>query len=318
MRDEKMKISIMALCVWLSVAAQSDSFEKRAISAAQRIPASSLDEKLPNRSFVVWLSGLVGKDAGVVWQLAECGADAPGGTGQDAPACAEATVLLPSGDTVIVGISVGTFKKGLTGEPVFQGAVIKSDERIFQVRRLSDLPAMLPQPNGVSRQPLVRPDLGRESKGTLRQPNGSLRMPDLQADPAQVVMRPLPYSPSAELGPDNDNSAPKFPATDEEAPPSPPLSRPQQDSGLVDASIITKARPVYPPAAKSMGIRGKVEVRVVISEAGRVVDATAITGPMLLRAAAAAAARQWVYKPATLNGRPVKTESVLTINFGDQ
>ena len=32
----------------------------------------------------------------------------------------------------------------------------------------------------------------------------------------------------------------------------------------------------------------------------------------------AAAARQWVYKPATLNGLPVRTESTLTINFGDQ
>jgi hypothetical protein len=163
-----MKIFLIALCVCLSVAAQSESFEKRAISAAQRIPASNLDAKLPNRSFGAWLSGLVGKDAGVVWQLAECGAGAPGGTSQDSLACAEATVLLPNGDTVIVGISIGTFKLGLIGEPTFQGAFIKTDERILQVRRLSDLPGMLPPPNGVSRQPLLRADLGRESRGVAR------------------------------------------------------------------------------------------------------------------------------------------------------
>ena len=86
----------------------------------------------------------------------------------------------------------------------------------------------------------------------------------------------------------------------------------------MDASIITKGRPVYPPAAKSMGIAGKVEVRVVISESGKVVDATALSGPALLRSAAVAAARQWVYKPATLNGLPVRTESTLTITFGEQ
>jgi TonB family protein len=313
-----MKIFLIALCLCLSVAAQSESFEKRAISAAQRIPASNLDAKLPNRAFGVWLSGLVGKDAGVVWQLAECGADA-GGASQDALACAEATVLLPNGDTVIVGISIGTFKLGLIGEPTFQGAFIKTDERILQVRRLSDLPGMLPPPNGVSRQPLLRADLGRESKGGARSLGAESRLPDLPPDQAQMVMRPFPHSPSASLNPGNEFSAPKFSAPDEDVAPPAPLARSQQGSGrLVDASIITRGRAVYPPAAKSMGITGKVEVRVVISETGRVVDATVLSGPMLLRAAAAAAARQWVYKPATLNGLPVRTESTLTITFGDQ
>jgi len=314
-----MKIFLIALCVCLSVAAQTESFEKRAISAAQRIPASNLDAKLPNRSFATWLSGLVGKDAGVVWQLAECGAGAPGGTGQDSMACAEATVLLPNGDTVIVGISIGTFKLGLIGEPAFQGAVIKTDERILQVRRLSDLPGMLPPLNGVSRQPLLRADLGRESKGTSRSLNSDLNMPDLQSDPAQVVMRAFPYQPSAALHHDIELSAPKFSALDGDGTPPAPPARSSQSSGkLVDASIITKGRPVYPPAAKAMGIAGKVEVRVVISESGKVVDATPISGHAMLRSAAVAAARQWVYKPATLNGLPVRTESTLTIAFGDQ
>src|SRR2546422_2013628 len=138
-----MKISLMALCVFLSVAIQSESFEKRAMSAAQRVSASSLDAKLPNRSFAAWLKDVVGQEAGVVWQLAECGAFAPSGTDQDVSACAEATVLLPNGDTVIVDISVGTFKKGLIGEPAFLGAVIKNGERLYQVRKLSDLPWVL-------------------------------------------------------------------------------------------------------------------------------------------------------------------------------
>ncbi|HEX2491662.1 MAG TPA: TonB family protein [Blastocatellia bacterium] len=311
-----MKIFLIASFVCLSVAAQTESFEKRAISAVQRIPASNLDAKLPNRSFGAWLSGLVGKDSGVVWQLAECGAGAPGGTGQDALACAEATVLLPNGDTVVVGISIGTFKLGLIGEPTFQGAVIKTDERMLQVRRLSDLPGMLPPLNGVSRQPLLRADLGRESRG-----GGPRPMPDLQVDLTQVPLHSFTYPPSSAPDQGNNNSAPKFLAPAEGAPPpAPPPALSKQSSGkLVDASVISKGRPpVYPPAAKAAGVAGKVEVRVVISESGRVVDATAISGPVMLRPAAVAAARQWAYKPATLNDLPVRTESVLTFTFGNQ
>jgi TonB family protein len=64
-----------------------------------------------------------------------------------------------------------------------------------------------------------------------------------------------------------------------------------------------------------MNAYGKVDVRVVISETGRVTEATAISGHPALRTAAVEAARQWVYKPATLNGAPVKMESVLTFTF---
>jgi TonB family protein len=294
MREVKMKISLIALCMWLSAAIQSEPFERRAIFAAQQTPASSLDAKLPNRSFVAWLDVIVGREAGIVWQLAECGADAPGGTGQDPAACAEATVLMPNGDTVIIGISVGTFKKGLVGKPAFQGAVIKTDERIRQVRRLSDLPGMLSPSGRVLRA-----------------------LPDLQAGPLRVEMLPATTYPLlASLGPDNDNSAPRFLASDEDDAPPPP---PRRKSGwVVDPRIFTRAKPVSPPAAKAMGIPGKVQVRVVISESGRVIEATAVSGPMTLRAAAAAAARQLVYKPATRDGVPVRAESVLTITFGDQ
>ena len=86
-----MNITVTALCVWMSVAAQSDSLEKQAISIAQQAPVSSLDAKMPNRPFTAWFTELVGQDAGVVWQLAECGAVAgvPSGAEQDLRACAD-------------------------------------------------------------------------------------------------------------------------------------------------------------------------------------------------------------------------------------
>ena len=60
---------------------------------------------------------------------------------------------------------------------------------------------------------------------------------------------------------------------------------------------------------------GKVEVRMVISETGQVIEATAISGHPALRSAAVEAAREWVYKPTTLNGVPIKVETVLTFTF---
>jgi protein TonB len=272
--------------MWLSAQIQPESFEKQAISAAQQIPAYRLDAKLPNISFVAWLNGLVGQEAGVVWQLGECGVSARDRTWQDMQACAEATALLPNGNKVVVGILVGTFKKGLIGEPTFLGAVIDSAERLYQVRRLSELPELLRPPSGLPR--ILNP----------------------QADLLQVVMRSSTAYPAP---------APEFPALDEDGAPPPPPSR-QNSAVLAPANVITRVRPVYPIPARMMGVSGKVNVRIVISETGRVIETKALSGPMALRDAAMAAARQWVYKPATRNGVPVKSESVVvfTFNPGDQ
>jgi TonB family protein len=291
-----MKISVLALSMCLSVASQSESFETRAISAAQRIPASSLDEKLPNRSFGDWLNEVVGQGAGVVWQLAECGAGSQNGNGLDVPACAEVTVLLPNGNKVIIGISVGTFKKGLIGNPAFMGAVIDSGQRLYKVGRLSDLPGALRPTRGIIR--LNKPN----------QPEAP-NLPSLEPDTLQVIMAPPILSPG------ENNFDMKFTASDEAEAPPPPASK-QNSGDLVGANVISSVKPAYPPAARNMRLSGNVEVKVVISETGHVTDAKALNGPMMLQGAAEAAARQWVYKPATRNGVPMKTESVITFTFG--
>src|SRR5262245_9598673 len=237
-----MRISLVALCVLMSIvisiAAQSESFEKRAMSVVQQLPASNLDAKLPNRPFVAWFNELIGQRAGVVWQLAECGApvSVPGGAGLDVPACAEATVILPNGNRMIVAISVGTFKKGMIGEPSFLRAVIQSDEQIYPVRRLRDLPKMVREPRNIPRL-----------------------LPDLEPDLPQVKLRPFttylsPTAPSL-------NSVPGS-LTEDETPPPPPTSSPQarKVSGgkMVEGTVITRVKPVYPLSARTMNAYGKV------------------------------------------------------------
>jgi TonB family protein len=288
-----MKISVIALCMWMGVAAQSDSLEKQAISIVQQVSVSSLDAQLPNRPFAAWFGEIIGRDAGVVWQLSECGgsASAAGGVEDDLQACAEASVLMPNGNRMILAISVGTFKKGITGQPAFFRAVIESGEQLYQVRRLRDLPSMLQSP-----RKLASP------------------LPDLQANMRQIIMRPDTATlPSLAI--DFDALA-----KEEERPPSPPAtatpSQPQKISqSVLEGSVIKKRSPSYPLSARTMNAYGKVEVRILISEGGAVIEAEAISGHAALRNAAVDAARMWVFKPTTLNSIPTKVETVLTFTF---
>jgi TonB family protein len=289
-----MKISVIALCVWMGVATQVESLEKQAISMAQQAPVSSLDAQLPDRPFSAWFGEIVGRDAGVVWQLSECGgpAVAPGGTVQDLPACAEASVLMPNGNRMILAISVGTFKKGVTGQPAFFRAVIESDGQLYQVRQLRDLQAMVQSPRKFANLP-----------------------PELPADSQPVILR----SEAANLPtPAVDFDSTAKPSNEEEKPPSPPVapSTPQKISqSVLEGIVIKKRMPSYPLSARSMNAFGKVEVRIVISEKGSVIEAKAISGHPALFNAAVDAAREWVYKPTTLNGIPTKVETVLTFTF---
>src|SRR5262249_57801293 len=63
-----------------------------------------------------------------------------------------------------------------------------------------------------------------------------------------------------------------------------------------------KAKPPYPAIAKNARASGAVQVQILISETGEVIDATVIAGHPVLRDAALQAARQWVFKPTELSG----------------
>jgi TonB family protein len=273
---------------------QSDSLEKQAISIAQQTPVSSLDAQLPSRPFADWFSEIVGRNAGVVWQLSECGgsAIAPGGGEQDLQACAEASVLLPNGNRMILAISVGTFKKGVTGQPAFFRAVIESGEQFYQVPRLRDLASMLQSPRKMARQ---LPDLkGGAQQLSLLSQTANLPTPavDLNSPPALSIEEEIPPAPAA------------------------PPSTPQKISqSVLEGTVLKKRQPAYPMSARYMNAMGKVEVRIVISESGTVIEAEAISGHAALKNVAVDAARQWVFKPTMFNGVPTKVETVLTFNF---
>src|SRR5262249_58253932 len=74
-------------------------------------------------------------------------------------------------------------------------------------------------------------------------------------------------------------------------------------------------KPPYPAIAKNARASGAVQLQILISETGEVIDATVIAGHPVLRDAALQAARQWVFKPTELSGVAVKIQGGLTLHF---
>jgi TonB family protein len=81
------------------------------------------------------------------------------------------------------------------------------------------------------------------------------------------------------------------------------------------AQLIFHKDPEYPPIAKTSGAQGEVILTATIGVDGKVKDVKVVSGQPLLRNAAVAAVKQWVYKPTLLNGKPVESESRIVLHF---
>lgn len=101
--------------------------------------------------------------------------------------------------------------------------------------------------------------------------------------------------------------------------PSPQATPPPKEilvqGGVMQGAVLKRVMPGYLPLAKAAGVSGRVDVQVVISEEGRVIEAEVVSSPPLLWEAALKAAKQWVFKPTELSGVPVKVKGVLGFNF---
>ncbi|MBO0857479.1 MAG: energy transducer TonB [Chloracidobacterium sp.] len=282
------------------------SLEKQAVAGARQILASALDADLPKISFSDWFEKVVGRKAGMVWQLSECG-DTSSNSARDAPACVEVNSLLPDSRKVIVMLVVGTFKKGIAGNPSFHYGVVEEQGKFRQIKRLGDLENLLSATGELAkRSPVVLPEL---SKFNIR----------FAASNAYISI----------IAPENAEGIGARITEIEEPPPQPPPDRPQYPSTspnlsqviqevqatVLEGNAITRVEPIYPAPARALKAFGTVRVQITISETGKVIDAKAVSGHMALRPAAVEAAYKWIFKPTTINGTPIKVQGVLTFNF---
>jgi periplasmic protein TonB len=84
---------------------------------------------------------------------------------------------------------------------------------------------------------------------------------------------------------------------------------------VLEASLVHKVVPVYPPIARSMRISGTVHLIGVIGRDGSVQHLQVVDGHPLLTPAALAAVRQWIYRPTLLNGEPVEVVAPIEVKF---
>lgn len=122
----------------------------------------------------------------------------------------------------------------------------------------------------------------------------------------------LPQGPQAQVTPPVMITAPTAMPI-----PAKPAAKPKVavSEELVQAVAVQKVAPVYPELAKKYKITGTVTLNVQISETGKVTQAAVVNGPAMLHAAALAAVRQWLFKPASLNGNNVSSSGTVSIVF---
>ena len=145
---------------------------------------------------------------------------------------------------------------------------------------------------------------------------GSDEGADVNVLPAPPATLPAEETISIEAPSISSRSADKVSTLSAVAPPTqsamtpPPLSQ-----GVSGGQLLHRVPPIYPAQARSMRVEGRVVLSAMVSEDGRVGDVKILDGPSVLAPAAVDAVKSWKYRPFLLDGKPIKRETKITIDF---
>lgn len=89
-------------------------------------------------------------------------------------------------------------------------------------------------------------------------------------------------------------------------------------SELEPMKVVKTVQPIYPAIAKVRRLSGPVLVEVKVGKDGRVSNPKLISGQPVFRDAAFDAVKQWVFKPALLNGQPIEQTTQIKVVFSPQ
>jgi len=171
-------------------------------------------------------------------------------------------------------------------------------------------------------QPVAPPAANNAAKTTVdpkananKARNNAKTAPDLPS--ASSAATNLSAAPLDVNTPVSANQAVPMVKLDSEPPPTPaprPILKPVS-GGVLNGTALSLPPPVYPEAAKRSRTSGVVTVDVILDETGKVVSATASSGPTMLRDAAIQAALKARFSPTKLSGQPVKVSGVINYKF---
>ena len=198
------------------------------------------------------------------------------------------------------------------------------------------LPSPAPEPAARTDATLVAPATAAPRKPTARtptiapvvRPEGSRRSSGREATVGSPNQSP-PAAPQAttQAGPEPPAHAQAEPASATAvAPPAAAPASPQVERGeLVEAGpgvqppvLVTLPPPEYPVLARRMGREGRVIVRVLVDETGKVLEASVVRSDrsnVAFDAAALESARNAVFKSALKYGMPVRMWCEIPIDF---
>ena len=108
---------------------------------------------------------------------------------------------------------------------------------------------------------------------------------------------------------------PPPPAPKQVVKPAEPTDPVRVGGNVLEAKIIKRAIPLYPPLAKQARISGVVRLEGIIAKDGTIQKLRVLAGHPLLVTAALEAVRQWVYSPTQLNGQAVEVIAPIDVNF---
>ena len=94
-----------------------------------------------------------------------------------------------------------------------------------------------------------------------------------------------------------------------------PIANPVRREAAIDPH--SELKPPYPASEQRMGTEGSVTLRVLIGPDGRVRSAEKVraTNDAFYQATLRHALRNWRFKPATVDGRPIESSKVMTVHF---
>jgi len=209
--------------------------------------------------------------------------------------------------------------RGITFEPTevtYRSIMYYLDENMLKT--VSGTPAAAPPPvapvtaNPIANTTPSRPEPKANTANRSRDKNKPTLAPDVPAasNSATQMVNPADVkTPGGVITPQEVR------VSLEEPPPAPrPILKPIS-GGVLNGTAITLPQPVYPEPARRMRASGLVSVEVVLDETGKVVSATATSGPTILREAAVHAALKARFSPTKLSGQPVKVSGTINYKF---
>ena len=136
-------------------------------------------------------------------------------------------------------------------------------------------------------------------------------VPDAEAPPEQVIASQEELSQStSSVATEGDNQLVVAPPDDDALPKF-------GDYVYVEElpEVISKPAPEYPDLARSAGVDGVVQLQALVGKDGKVKDVRVMKGVEMLNEAALKAVRNWVFKPALSNNKPVAVWVAVPVRF---